>query len=169
MPGWVLPAVAAELWGVSVEQVMADVAAGRLNARVEGEFVFVDVQPSATGASDELPARQPVTPSAPYRRSLAWSVPSDASIESAAAPIVTAAERDALIDRDDTDVLSDEELAAIESAAAAASDAGDLDETACDAPDEPIVLTTDDIPNWGEVRARVGRTRRPPRRILDAA
>jgi hypothetical protein len=163
MPGWVLPAVAAELWGVSVEQVMADVAAGRVNSRVEGEFIFVDVQP--TGA-DQADLQQPApVAAAPYRRSLAWSMPPSSDAASITSePIVTAEERDALMD---DDAAADQELAAIEYAIAG-EDAG-ADDTSCDAPDEPIELTADDIPNWGEVRARVARTRRPPRRVLEAA
>jgi len=162
MPGWVLPAVAAELWGVTIEQVMADVAAGRVTSRVEGEFIFVDVQPAA----DESEHASAPTPS-PYRRSLAWSVPSDATTESITAdPIVSAEERDALLDEPAVVESSDDD------AWADAEDdrADDVDaESEVDAPDGPIVLTADDIPNWGEVRSRVGRSRRPPRRILDAA
>lgn len=165
MPGWVLPAVAAELWGVSIEQVMADVAAGRVSSRVEGEFIFVDVQPAAD--ADESEHASAPTPS-PYRRSLAWSVPSDPAIEPIASdPIVTAAERDALLNEQAT------MAAAAESYDDAWADADEPevpdDESEVNAPDGPIVLTAEDIPNWGEVRSRVARTRRPPRRILDAA
>jgi hypothetical protein len=165
MPGWVLPAVAAELWGVSVEQVMADVAAGRINARVEGEFVFVDVHPTAD--ADEAHDAPAITP-APYRRSLAWSVPpSDSACESIMAdPIVTAEERDALLDQPATAEASEED-AWNDPVDDAETDA-DM-EAEVDAPDAPIVLTADDVPNWGQVRSRVARTRRPPRRILDAA
>jgi hypothetical protein len=176
MPGWVLPAVAAELWGVPIEQVMADVAAGRLNSRVEGEFIFVDVQPDG---ADEPPSAPAPTPT-PYRRSLAWSMPSDATAGSITSdPIVTADERDALLDEpavnenldaawadaDDANVDDDD----VEDAAGLDAESEFDAEHEVDAPDGPIVLTADDIPNWGEVRSRVGRTRRPPRRILDAA
>jgi hypothetical protein len=171
MPGWVLPAVAAELWGVPIEQVMADVAAGRISSRVEGEFIFVDVQPADDAHEDEDEGQgAPAVNPAPYRRSLAWSVPSDEASESITSdPIVTAEERDALLD---------EAAAMIESWKGVWADADDnadddadnIDaESQVDAPDVPIVLTADDIPNWGEVRSRVARTRRPPRRILDAA
>ena len=165
MPGWVLPAVAAELWGVPIEQVMADVAAGRVTSRVEGEFIFVDVQPGSADESERAAATAPAP--APYRRSLAWSTPSDAASESLPSdPIVTAEERDALLD----------EQAAAENLddAWVDADSDDIDEDAdaeaeVDAPDGPIVLTAEDVPNWGEVRSRVARSRRPPRRILDAA
>jgi hypothetical protein len=170
MPGWVLPAVAAELWGVPVEQVMADVAAGRVSSRVEGEFVFVDVQPAAADEPLDAPA---VAPS-PNRRSLAWSMPSDASAPIASDPIVTAAERDALMNEHATAEHFDDAWAGADDdddhdADADADADDDMEPSEADAPDEPIVLTVDDIPNWGEVRSRVSRTRRPPRRILDAA
>ena len=163
MPGWVLPAVAAELWGVPVEQVMADVTAGRVSSRVEGEFIFVDVQPSDD--ADQYAPPEPATTPSPYRRSLAWSMPSESGV---ADPIVTAEERDALVD--------DAAFAEIDDAwphaepACEDEHAEDADEESdVDAPEGPVVLTADDVPNWGEVRSRVARTRRPPRRILDAA
>src|SRR3954468_3692676 len=134
MPGWVLPAVAAELWGVPIEQVMADVAAGRVHSRVEGEFIFVDVQPAG---ADE-PQRAPAVPPAPYRRSLAWSAPSDSDFESIASdPIVSAEERDALLDEPAVIENSDDD------AWAGGGDdrADDVDaESEVDAPDGPIVL-----------------------------
>ncbi len=84
MPSWVMPAVAAELWGVPVGQVLADVEAGRIASRTEGEFLFVDVDPNGGGE-----VRQPDARPAAYRRSLAWTSPPTQ-------PIITAAERDAL-------------------------------------------------------------------------
>ena len=68
MASWVVPAIAAELWGVSVEHVLAEAAAGRVPSRRDGGFLFVDVDPNAS-QSDEAPAPAP----APYRRSLAWA------------------------------------------------------------------------------------------------
>jgi hypothetical protein len=167
--------VAAELWGVSVEQVMADVAAGRVPSRVEGEFIFVDVQPADTDQAERSPAAAAMT-LPPYRRSLAWSVPlpPDGERDSIPCdPIVTPDERDALMDEPagaegfDDNAWDDVDADAEDAVAAEAEDAGD--ESDVDAPDEPIVLTADDVPNWGEVRSRVARTRKPPRRILDAA
>ena len=87
MPSWVVPAVAAELWGVSVEHVLAEVAAGRVISRREGEFLFVDVDPNAAEAA------QAQTSPTPYRRSLAWTLGTSPHVQQ---PLVTAAERDAL-------------------------------------------------------------------------
>ena len=75
-------------------------------------------------------------------------------------PIVTAAERDALMDEPGADEESQDTWGPVDGADS---------ESVVDAPDEPVVLTAEDVPNWGEVRARVARMRRPPRRILDAA
>lgn len=84
MPSWVLPAVAAELWGVPLEQVLADMAAGRVRSRTERDFTFVDIDPDNT--VEEPDARRLA-----YRRSLAWAMVAPST------PIVTAEERDALL------------------------------------------------------------------------
>ena len=136
MPSWVVPAVAAELWAVPVEQVMADVAAGRIPSRTEGGLLFVDIDP----ATRDQPHAEP--PPAPYRRSLAWAMGGATS-----QPIVTAEERNALLNEQAT--------------FAEADDDDDTDVPAGDAP-APIALTSDDMPNWDEVRARVSQTRRGP-------
>jgi hypothetical protein len=47
MSSWVAPAVAAEIWGVSVEEVMRHIADGTVPSRTDGRFLFVDV--AATG------------------------------------------------------------------------------------------------------------------------
>ena len=135
MPSWVLPAVAAELWGCSIEHVMAEVAAGRVRSRTEREFTFVDVDPDGVGAVMEEPSE---SRRLAYRRSLAWAMVAPST------PVVTAEERDALLNEP---VL----------------DQGDPAEDAPpgDAP-EPQALTDDDVPDWEAVRARVARTRRPP-------
>jgi len=43
MSSWVAPAVAAEIWGVSLEQVMEHIANGTIPSRMDGRFLFVDV------------------------------------------------------------------------------------------------------------------------------
>jgi hypothetical protein len=43
MSSWVAPSIAAELWGISVEQVLADIASGSIPSYVDGQFLFVDV------------------------------------------------------------------------------------------------------------------------------
>src|SRR4051812_23471691 len=47
MSCWVAPILAAEIWGISVEQVMARVRDGEVATRNEGHFTFVDVAPDS--------------------------------------------------------------------------------------------------------------------------
>ena len=95
MPSWVVPTVAAEYWGVSVERVMADVASGCVISRTEGGFTFVDVDPSRELAGDvPAAAAKPV-----YRRPLAWSPTTQVAQDA----VVSPAERDALLASDDSD------------------------------------------------------------------
>ncbi len=146
MPSWVLPAVAAELWGVPVEQVLADIASGRAPSRVEGEFLFVDIDPCSEVTES--------APRLPYRRSLAWT-PVQAE------PLITPAEREALLEE------SEEVTERFES-----NDADELFAEIEDAPigdaPAPLALTEDDTPDWEAVRSRVSRMRRPPA-MRDAA
>src|SRR6187549_1955105 len=46
MPCWVAPAVAAEMWGLSLQEVMELIASGSLDSRSEAEFLFVDILPN---------------------------------------------------------------------------------------------------------------------------
>src|SRR5688572_9751821 len=45
MSCWVVPTVAAGLWGVSVERVIQCIRDGRLTSRSEAGFTFVDIAP----------------------------------------------------------------------------------------------------------------------------
>jgi hypothetical protein len=47
MSCWVVPTVAAELWGVSVQQVLDAILSGLISARKESDFTFVDVAPGS--------------------------------------------------------------------------------------------------------------------------
>ena len=182
MPCWVVPAVAAEFWGVSVEQVMADVDAGRVGACTERDVLFVDVA-SALDAYP-APAQQAPTARPACRRSLAWTV-------AGAQTVVTPAERDALLTFDDSGA-TDAATAAAEATewewrdATAGGDEGDGDHDVPesvhdegepaplpDGPEEMVapapVAVVEEPPQWEAVRSRVSRTRRPPPRISDAA
>jgi hypothetical protein len=55
MSCWVVPDVAAELWGISVEEVMESVRQGRIPSRREFHFLLVDVAPD----SPRMPAAKP--------------------------------------------------------------------------------------------------------------
>jgi hypothetical protein len=146
MASWVVPTVAAELWGVSVEQIHADVEAGRVNARYEGEFLFVDVDPASSAAGDHDGSRSR-TAASQYRRPLTWAITGAMPRDGEA--LVTAEERDALLEPTAGSADSDSDDAMM-------SDTCDID-----AP-PPQELTSDDTPDWEQVRARVARTRRPP-------
>lgn len=43
MSSWVAPVVAAEIWGVSVDHVLAGVANGSIPSYIDGQFLFVDL------------------------------------------------------------------------------------------------------------------------------
>ena len=61
MSCWVVPHIAAELWGCSVEQVLAQIAEGKLTTKHDGGFEFVDVAPDSP--TIETPkALRPVPP-----------------------------------------------------------------------------------------------------------
>lgn len=45
MACWVVPSVAAELWSLSIDQVMSCVREGSLGCKREHGFTFVDVEP----------------------------------------------------------------------------------------------------------------------------
>lgn len=180
MPCWVAPAVAAELWGVSVAQVMADVDAGRVGACTEQDVLFVDVASALDGyPAAAAPARQSPRPAC--RRSLAWTV-------AGAQTIVTPAERDALLTFDD-DAAGPDAATAVERATKwecrDASHAGDgehhhdVPESVHDEgepaplPDGPETMVApapvaaEEPPQWEAVRSRVSRMRRPPLRVSE--
>ncbi|MCC6423673.1 MAG: hypothetical protein IT447_09375 [Phycisphaerales bacterium] len=46
---WVVPAIAAELWNVSVQHIMDCIREGRIPSRSENGFVFVNVAPHNAG------------------------------------------------------------------------------------------------------------------------
>jgi hypothetical protein len=55
MSCWVVPALAAEYWGVSVETVLAGIRSGDLRTREEHGFTFVDVAPAEANVAPEAP------------------------------------------------------------------------------------------------------------------
>ena len=61
MACWVVPTVAAEFWGVSVDRVWDRVQDGSVGVRHENGFTFVDVAPGA----EEFQPQAPEPPSPP--------------------------------------------------------------------------------------------------------
>jgi hypothetical protein len=47
MSCWVVPSIAAELWGVSVQQVLEGMNSGHIPSKSESGFTFVDVAPNS--------------------------------------------------------------------------------------------------------------------------
>jgi hypothetical protein len=47
MSCWVVPTVAAELWGVSVDTILSRARAGEVPSKTENGFMFVDVAPDS--------------------------------------------------------------------------------------------------------------------------
>lgn len=47
MSCWVVPSIAAELWGIPVQQVMDSLKAGHVPSKVESGFTFIDVAPDS--------------------------------------------------------------------------------------------------------------------------
>jgi hypothetical protein len=76
MSCWVAPSIAAEIWGIPVQQILRMIEAGELTTRDERGWTFVDVAPESPVlvskpptytplSDDELSALQEETPAAP--------------------------------------------------------------------------------------------------------
>lgn len=63
MSCWVVPAVAAELWGMSLQQVMERVKAGTLASKLELGFLLIDMAPNSPKieTGKRAPAAKPKT------------------------------------------------------------------------------------------------------------
>jgi hypothetical protein len=165
---WVVPSIAAEVLGVSLDHVMSQIRAGALASREEFGFLWVEV----TGQSVSRGARRPRRrrPRTYTRRPIAPIVSSPSSVcddELRAlgdpSPAVAAGAQDGSPDVATepsnfapagiqwlmTDVSPPPELAAV--------DPPEPDE--CESPEDP----DDGVPmNWREARSRAASTRRKP-------
>lgn len=61
MSSWVAPAVAAEMWGTSLQQVMEWVANGTVASYVDGQFLFVDIASRGYERAAQPPPPAPTT------------------------------------------------------------------------------------------------------------
>ncbi|MDP9172353.1 MAG: hypothetical protein M3O30_00610 [Planctomycetota bacterium] len=84
MPCWVAPMIAAEIWGMSVDQVMAGIADGTIPSRMDGQFLFVWVHAADEALTPPPAFGQPVAQKSEPR-----------AIETA---VITPQEREALSD-----------------------------------------------------------------------
>jgi hypothetical protein len=62
MSCWVVPSIAAELWGVSVEQVLSGMKAGHIPSKQELGRMFVDVAPDSPKVELPRQLRPPPPP-----------------------------------------------------------------------------------------------------------
>lgn len=62
MSCWVVPSIAADLWGVSVQQVIDGVKAGSIPSKTDAGFTFIDVAPDSPKLSTPKPMRKPAPP-----------------------------------------------------------------------------------------------------------
>src|SRR5687768_6336715 len=132
MACWVVPAIAAEFWGVSIDHVMGQVRDGHVESKSEDGFLFVDVAPESLPFNAQ-PAAAPPPPT--YA-------------------LVTREEIEALGVEPESLVMRREEEAD------GPTDADDAVEE--DPPDAETVVHADERPDWHLVRSTVARTRRPP-------
>ena len=139
MSCWVVPTIAAELWGVSVDHVLQQVRDGYLSHRVDDGFMFVDVAPNGGGCGIVKPA--------------AMNPPTFT--------VLSEAEVDALCD----ETVADIEAADTFEAQNDAEDGDAEEESQSPANDEASV----DLGDWRAARQRVSRTRIPPRARPKAA
>jgi hypothetical protein len=174
MSCWVVPSIAAELWGISLEQLMGQIRAGAVTSKTEHGFVMVDVAPDSERVAASPRRRRPRTRTftpvvEPTSTSLASAV-SDAELAALAAETRPAAAPDGLPPEEPCDVAM--------RVAAAAADSGHHEiGPACDEhvsdeemgppgdpdPDRDGIYADEGPPlHWQVVRARVARTRRPP-------
>lgn len=140
MPCWVVPVIAAELWGVSLEHLLLGIADGTVPSRTDCGFVVVDVAPDS--AVYERPrAAGPPPPTFVVVKEASEELPiAAAELPERAAPELTWAPPEIASDTFDGEIPP-------------------LDEEEDDKP----------IANWRQVRSSVGRSRMPPPRIPPVA
>lgn len=151
MSCWVVPTVAAEYWGVSLDVVWQRIYEGLIPHKNDGGFVFIDVDPWTPDASGALHHAPPATfvtpqelpPPEPAPIAAAWDAPAVATMERKRDAIGTfGVRRDPGRERDGDQENRDED-----------DELPPLDE------EESATFSR---LSWHEVRQRVSRTRRPP-------
>ena len=59
MSCWVVPTVAAELWGMSVEAILSRARSGEVPSKTENGFMFIDVAPDSDRCAPPKSIRPP--------------------------------------------------------------------------------------------------------------
>jgi hypothetical protein len=163
---WVVPSIAAEVWGVSLDHVMSQVRAGEVASRDEFGFLWVEV----TAQSAPRPARvrrrsRRSRPQTYTRRPISPVVsPSVAADELQALGETTPAESEApkgapeASERGDS-APAEEERVAIECAAPEEAPVEPPEPDECESPED----ADDGVPmNWRQGRSRAASSRRRP-------
>lgn len=142
MSCWVVPTVAAEYWGISLDLVLRRITDGLVPHMSDSGFVFVDVDPWATACTGAFRHTPPPT------------FVSTAEI----LPTIESSSGNLLLDEDDPEenVESDSFAESSEEPEDSEQHAGDLPEL-----DEEETATFGRL-SWEEVRQQVSRTRRAP-------
>jgi hypothetical protein len=150
MPCWVAPAVAAEMWGMPVDHVMAKIRDGAIPSKSEAGFLFVDIMPEPWAPSSQAPSGPPpetfvavsdaelealATPAAPPAPALAFNAPDYVST-----PFVM----------ENTIRYSEDEEGGVE-------------------PFQDEETPTFSAKDWRRVRAETGRMRKAPPRVAASA
>lgn len=177
MSCWVVPSIAAELWGIPLEQLMGQIRAGAVTSKTEHGFVLVDVAPDSERVAPSPRRRRPrtrtFTPVVEPTLGIPAPLVSDAELPALAANVRPMTAADGLRPEEPCDIAV--------RVAAAAADADDDDDdrirAACDQhlhedemgpagdpdPDRDGIYADEGPPlHWQVVRARVARTRKPP-------
>jgi hypothetical protein len=150
MPCWVAPAVAAEMWGMPVDHVMAKVREGAVPSKSEAGFLFVDIMPEPW-----VPAAQ--APDGPPPET--YVSVSDAEIEALAEPLEATAPALAF----DAPVYTSSPFVT-QTTIRYAEDEEDGAE-----PFQDEETPTFSAKDWRRVRAETGRLRKPPGRLAASA
>jgi hypothetical protein len=170
MSCWVVPAIAAEMWGVTIDRILAGVLDGTVASLNEHGFVFVDVAPQI----QTHPVRRPGEP-APATYVVIERDPEETFPTLYDQAVVSAQEAAFLVGADTpVDMVSG--LAWMQTIADDIID-GRVGESTLPAPDEPPAHVEDPeipplddeedaspLPPREAMRAAVGRLRRPPPR-----
>ncbi len=153
MSCWVVPSVAAELWGCSLESILTAIRDGAIASREDNGWTFVDMAPG--GPTIDMPrAVQPPTYTAVSREEMAALVKPGADADLAADQYSENTEPEPETAADLVAFVGDE----------GANDLGDVDGTSdyeqhvYEQQEQPREMSDD----WREVRRRVGATRRAP-------
>lgn len=142
MSCWVVPSVAAEFWGVSLDVVWSRIYAGQVPHKRDGGFVFVDVAPWAADFNGRVRHNPPPT----YMTALATDCePGGVALAPDELELLGQADHggESDADLDDEPAASEDELPPLDD-------------------EESATFTR---LSWEDTRRRVGRTRIPPKTL----